>query len=176
LELSEFKNRLEKYISETSTSTGEATKAYFFLEFIRDVFKDVTSDKPHKLYPKLEKSIKSEKTILIKGRADAIIGNLIIEFEKNLKERKIIESEEQLQRYTSILWNEIGVTEYVLLATDGIQFRVYFPRSDKESNFEVDDIRLELISEMKLTNTESDLAYNWLDRFILYRSKIVPTP
>jgi hypothetical protein len=39
----------------------------------------------------------------MRGRIDALLGNLIIEFEKDLNERKKDEATVQLKKYSSIL-------------------------------------------------------------------------
>lgn len=48
----------------------------------------------HNVFPDLERSIKSDKLLLVKGRIDAVLGNLMIEFEANLKGRKLEEEAE----------------------------------------------------------------------------------
>lgn len=81
MELDEFRKRLFQYTNETSQANSEYTKAFLFLEFTRAIFTrvnettEVQADFPHNLYPDLEKSIKSEKTLLIIGRIDAVFGN-----------------------------------------------------------------------------------------------------
>ena len=82
--LKEFKKTLEEYKISVGRANSEATKAYSFLEFIRDTFKNakLSAGTPKEL--ELEKFITSNKTVLIKGRMDARLGNLIIEFETDI--------------------------------------------------------------------------------------------
>src|SRR5689334_7797928 len=110
MKIKDFQQLLEEYIGALGRANSEAAKAYLFLEFVRGVFKGVklNAGTPEEL--ELEKFIKSNNTILIKGRIDARLGNLIIEFETHLSESKINESTSQLKRYTSILWNNEGTT------------------------------------------------------------------
>ncbi len=175
MDIKDFEQRLKSYTFEVAKANNEATKAYVFLEFIHDVFREVQVDNPHKLYPALEKSIKSEKTLLIKGRVDAILGNLIIEFESNLKERKIEESTGQLKRYTAILWNNEGIVEYLCVATDGLNFLIYRPRSAKTEDFTESDIELETVDKFDIREEEPNTIYKRLDRYMLYQTLRAPT-
>lgn len=176
MDIKEFEQRLKKYTFDVAkASDREATKAYLFLEFVREVFRDVSVDNPHKLYPDLEKYIKSEKTLVIKGRMDVFLGNLIIEFESNLKERKIEESTGQLKRYTAILWNNKGIVEYLCVATDGLNFLIYRPRSSKTENFTEKDIELESVDKFDIREEDPSTIYKRLDRYMLYQVLRRPT-
>jgi hypothetical protein len=90
MEIEEFKDRLIKYSSDSTLANHESTKTFLFLEFMRTIFEeiekgDVKANLPHNLYPDLERSIKSNNVVLVRGRIDALLGNLIIEFENNLE-------------------------------------------------------------------------------------------
>jgi hypothetical protein len=108
---------------------SEATKAYLFLEFVRSIFiikesnEELEVNYPHKLYRDLEKSIKSDKVLIVMGRIDALLGNIIIEFEIDLGERNLEEAKKQLRKYSAILWNMKGLRDYLCIASDGINFR-----------------------------------------------------
>jgi hypothetical protein len=174
MEISQFRKRLQQYTYEAEAANSEATKAFLFLEFIRDVFSDIQADNPHNLYPELEKQIKSKKTVLIKGRIDAFLGNLIIEFESSLKESKREEALEQLKRYTAIIWNNKGIMDFLCIATDGTSFLVYRPRSERTENFTADMIVLEVVDRFDIKSEDSSTLYKRLDRYMLYRSLVAP--
>lgn len=175
MDIKEFENRLKKYTFEVAAANREAMRAFYFLEFVRNVFVNVQADNPHKLYPDLEKFIKSEQTVLIKGRVDAFLGNLIIEFESNLKERKLEEATDQLKRYTAILWNNSGIVEYLCVATDGLTFLIYRPRSSKMEDFKESDIELETVDKFDIREEEPSTIYKRLDRYILYQTLRSPS-
>lgn len=113
--------------------------------------------------------------MLIRGRTDAILGNLIIEFEFKLTRHATSEAEKQLKNYTAILWNNKGIVDYKCMASDGLIFHVYSPRSSKERNFESEDIVLDPIDSLDLTEKNSASIFKWLGRCVLYRTLIPPT-
>ncbi|GIU70738.1 MAG: BseRI endonuclease [Candidatus Nitrosocaldaceae archaeon] len=174
MNMEEFEARLKRYMHDIEGANTESTKAFLFMEFIRDVFKHVVINSA-RLDPDLEKYIKSDKTILVKGRIDALLGNVIIEFENNLKRRKLDEAKSQLQRYTAILWNNIGMIKYLCIASDGFKFYIFRPRSSKIENFTERDIILEEIDNFDIREIESTKVYKNLDRYFLYHTLKQPT-
>src|SRR5207253_1785561 len=77
-----FAGRLAKYLYEISRAGSEAGRAFHFLEFVRGVYKEVDMEYLERLHPDLERHIKlKNKTLMVRGRVDAFLGNLIIEFE-----------------------------------------------------------------------------------------------
>jgi len=84
-----FAARLERYLSDVMAANTESSRAYLFLEFLRGTFSSINSDYLEQLYPQLERAVKVKKaTIIVKGRADVILGNLIMEFKDELTEKK----------------------------------------------------------------------------------------
>lgn len=127
-----FQKWLEEYLVDVQRANSEASKAFLFLEFSRGVFKQIDADYLEKLFPILEKHITAKaKTLVVKGRIDAFLGNLIIEFKKVLDRKSLDEAESELRRYISILWTQQGEhrVPYVAIATDGIKFVSYRPRT-----------------------------------------------
>jgi len=99
-----FAGRLAKYLYDISRAGSEAGRAFHFLEFVRGIYKEVDMEYLERLHPDLEKHIKlKNKTLMVRGRVDAFLGNLIIEFEQNLDVGKLEEARSQLKRYVSIL-------------------------------------------------------------------------
>jgi len=172
--IEEYRQRQLLYIKEVDNQNSEKGKSFFFLEFIRDIFKDIQANHPHKLYPELEKYITSYKTVLIRGRIDAFLGNLIFEFESNLK-RYRENCELQLRKYTAILWNNKGKVNYLCVATDGLQFLIFRPRSTVTQDFTENNIKLELVDTFNIRTEDPITIYKRLDRYILYRTLISPS-
>ena len=172
--IDEYKHRQLRYGREVAMQNSEKSKAFLFLEFIRDVFKDIQAAYPHNLYPELEKYIASNKTVLIRGIMDAFLGNLIIEFESNLR-RNRGNCESQLRRYTAILWNNKGKVNYLCIATDGLEFSIFRPRSSQTNDFTEDSIKLEIVDTFDMRADDPITIYKRLDRYILYRTLTPPS-
>jgi len=182
----DFPERLELYKSQIKDVHTENSKAFLFLEFIRDVFSKADINYLRDFFPYLEKYLRNkEGTLAVKGRADALLGNLIIEFKDELTQQKLASAKEELQKYVSIIWsNEKERTRYFLIASDGITVSVYRPKffqmklfEDQEEKREItpDRIGLEFIDSIRLDRVEPNYAYVWLDRYLLYRELQLPT-
>lgn len=171
LELGDFKNRLSEYFIQVKSVNTERTKSQLFLEFIRRVFEGVNADCAESLFPDLEKFVRYKRgSVIVKGSIDALLGNLIVEFERDLV-RKLGEAESQLTKYVSILWSKEGHyrTNYMCMASDGINFRVYKPRSTVELGEIVNekDVLLDPLDKVDLSKIKVNEVYLWLDRYLL---------
>lgn len=166
-----FEKRLKKYLEDIQQPNSEAGKAFLFLEFSRDVFRQLSADYAEKLFPVLEKHLTTKaKTLVVKGRIDAYLGNLIIEFKKVLDNKSRTEAESELSRYISILWTQQGDNRvsYIVIATDGIHFTSYRPRTDvEEGELKPDDVALDQIDRLDLLKTKPGSAFIWLDRYMI---------
>jgi hypothetical protein len=173
-----FERSFRGCIQRVGKQNTEAGKAYVFLKFISSAFKGSDANFLSDLDPIMEKGITSKRGVQVRGRPDALLGNLLIEFEVDL-DRKREEAVEQLARYTSILWTNQGKNrvKYLAVASDGINFDVYKPRTEvMEGEVTPQDVDLEeLEREVKLSSMKPEQAYLWLDRYFLYSTKIPPT-
>ncbi|MFH1221402.1 MAG: N-6 DNA methylase [Candidatus Eisenbacteria bacterium] len=121
------------------------------------------------------------KDRILRGRADQLSGNLIIEFEKDLSpQAKIEEAEDQLRLYVSCIWSEepLGArTKYVCLATDGRRFRAYAPTVGASLNQELATkwITLTLLEDLDAQKVRWDDFYFFLDRYLLRKEILHPT-
>jgi len=166
-----FDKQLQNYVNDLERANTEASKAYLFLEFSRNVFKQINVDYLENLFPLLEKylTVKS-KTLVVKGRIDAFLGNLIVEFKKSLDRKSLEEAQSELRRYISILWTEQKKrrVSYVAIATDGVNFVSYRPRTAVEEGEVIpDDVQLDQIDKIDLVKTKLGAAFVWLDRYML---------
>ena len=120
-----------------------------FLDFVRQAFSIPLSDY------RLEERV-------YRGRIDALLGNLVLEFKRDLvKER--LDAEEELKRYISQLREKHPAASFTGVATDGARFRVY--NSD-----------LELLAEKDLRRAKPEDALFFLDSlFFIFRSSQIPT-
>jgi hypothetical protein len=80
-----FAERLGRHLRDIDKAGSEAGRAFLFLEFIRYTFKQADIRYLEELYPYLERYIKlKSRTLVVRGRPDAFLGNLIIEFKEKL--------------------------------------------------------------------------------------------
>jgi len=173
-----FKRALQGYLRNVRRAHSEPSKAFRFLSFVRDTFKDVNADYAEELWPELEKYVRHKHgTVLVKGYIDALLGNLIIEFESDL-DKKLEEAISQLKRYVAVLWsNETKHrVSYIAVASDGVRFVVYRPRTDVPVGEPVDEdqISLDELDRANLAKIDPNYAYLWLDRYFLARKLILP--
>lgn len=101
----------------------------------------------------IEKYLKvRQKDCILKGRADNLFGNVLIEFEADLG-KTLAEAEDQLRHYMAILWSQEvpdSRTPYLCLATDGLRFLTYTPRlADlQKAELTAADIHLDLLEDV----------------------------
>jgi SAM-dependent methyltransferase len=121
------------------------------------------------------------KDRIIRGQADQLSGNLIIEFEKELLSKgKINEAEGQLRKYTACVWSQEKPdkrTKFICLATDGRCFRAYTPiaAGEPQQSIEPEGIRLNLLEDVDASRLKWDEFYFFLDRYLLRKEMLAPT-
>jgi hypothetical protein len=127
----------------------------------------------------IEQSLKvRQKDRILKGEADNLFGNVIIEFEANIPKKRA-EAEGQLCRYVAILWSQEPSevrTPYLCIATDGVRFITYSPTlaSPTEKDIMPDNVRLQVLEETDWTKLEPDEVYYWLDRYFQRKEILYP--
>ncbi len=164
--------KFKEYIEQISTQNTESAKAQRFLILLKDIFGDVKANFVEDYLHGVEKYVSvKKKDIILRGKIDTLYGNLIIEFEKDLR-KTLDEAVEQLKRYTSYLVQSGDKTNYLCLATDGILFYVYLPKIKNDSK--THEVELEEIEKIDLTKTEPYQAYFWLDRYFFRRTQLHP--
>jgi hypothetical protein len=171
-----FEDRLRQYRQEISGQGTEAGIAYLFLELIRSIFSQVNADYLSKLYPEIEKSIRFQsKTLAIRGRMDAFLGNVIIEFKMKLDEISLKEAIEELRKYVAALWSEQGTSrvKYIVMATDGTYFVAFRPRAKIDPGQEVppDQVELDPIDRLSLQAAHPGQVFVWFDRYVIFRTR-----
>lgn len=174
----EFEGRLNQYLNQARKVSTHQSIAYHFLRFIQDEFESAESGHANDLFPYLEQYLKrtdTKGTVAVKGRADALLGNLIIEFKTNFEE-EFEDAKSQLKKYISVIWDQEGEVKYLLLASDGIRNVVFRPKKEKtDGGIDVENIDLERIDEIVLSQEDPEYVRAWLDRYILYKDLQTPT-
>jgi len=126
-----FSERFHRYINEVSRANTEPVKAFLLLEFIWSTFGRISADYADNLFPDLDRYVRYKGgTVAVKGRIDALLGNLMIELERD-PGTKLMEAKDQLRKYTAILWSTEGRQRagYMGMTADGVDFRVYRQRA-----------------------------------------------
>ncbi|MGA9821520.1 MAG: N-6 DNA methylase [Desulfobaccales bacterium] len=121
------------------------------------------------------------KDRILKGRADNLFGNVIIEFENNIPKMRS-EAEAQLRKYVAILWSQEAPearTPYLCLAGDGVRFVSYTPALTDPQVIEVapEQVNLHPLQEVdwQKMKPHPDEIFFWLDRYFLRRELYHPT-
>jgi methylase of polypeptide subunit release factors len=183
-ESKEYRAALKAYVSSVATEENEATKATRFYMFLPEIYKGIKPEYANKVFRelKLERSVVDRvaprgKTIIVRGRIDSLLGNVIFEFEKDLS-KTLEEAQEQLRQYTAALWNSSKYrVQYTCIATDGISFRPYRPHTDVPENQKVkeDEISLDPREPIDLHQADPVNAYFWFDRYLLATPILEPS-
>ncbi|MGQ9546507.1 MAG: N-6 DNA methylase [Dehalococcoidia bacterium] len=168
---------IQDYVEEVSHLGSEAAKAHRFLLLLNDVFGDVNTKFVEDYLRGVEKYVRSKgKDAVLKGKVDSLYGNLVIEFERDLG-KALPEAKEQLKRYIACLWSEEEERKvnYLCLATDGVDFQVFSPSTEKPLTGSLlpEDILLDKVDELRLPTREPYQAYFWLDRHF-FRQRVLP--
>lgn len=169
------------YLAEVQGLNSEAAKSQRFTLLLNSLF-GVQPGFIEEYLDGIEKYLKvKEKDRILRGRADQLSGNLIIEFEKDLTpEAKIKEAEEQLRRYTACAWSTEppgNRTRFACLAVDGRRFRAYTPavKNEKEEAVDPDSVTLNLLEDIDVAKLDWHEFYSFLDRYLLRKSILPPT-
>lgn len=130
----------------------------------------------------IEKYLKAKgKDRIIRGQADQLSGNLIIEFEREIVSKaKIDEAEGQLRQYAACAWSQEQPgqrTKYLCLATDGRRFRAYapIPKDAASQTIDPDDVRLEPLESIDAAKLSWQDFYCFLDRYLLRKEILHPS-
>jgi hypothetical protein len=170
----ELKKHFKDYVDGIQGIKSEATRADRFRDLIRQLFPDVSMSDIKGFYPELEKYL---RTIgvgrVVRGRADALFGSLVFEFEPELDDRHTRESRDQLAKYIAAIWSHQEDlhqrrARLTSIATDGILLIVYRPRMPiSEGPLSPEQVILEEIDRADISKLPAEDAYAWLNRYIV---------
>lgn len=161
---------------------NETVKREAFLSLMKDLF-------PEQSRLLEEYVLGGEKAVRVEGKAgtgriDSLFGNLVIEFERDLRRvDKLEEGEYQLKEYVSGLWNEqTKRVSYVGIVSDGMTWRCYFPtapdRSTDDGKLTPEQIGLAFKDEYILKDAstqEADGFFLFLDRYFFRTTRLTPS-
>ena len=169
---------VRRYLEELQ-GLSESARSQRFTLLLRDLFGDIHPRFIEEYLGGVEKSLRASQTdLVLRGRADALFGNVVVEFERDLTDRRRMEeAREQLRRYTAILWSDEppdARTPYLCIATDGVRFYAWTPVLD-DPTVRPEAVRLEPVDGVDASQLEhpGDL-YFWLDRYLLRKETMSP--
>lgn len=172
---------IETYLGEIGAINSEAAKSQRFTLLLDALF-GVQPGFIEEYVQGIETYLKMKgKDRIIRGQADQLSGNLIIEFERELSSKaKIEEAEGQLRTYTACAWSEEKTdrrTKFVCLATDGRRFKAYTPIATGEPGAEIqpEEIKLSLLEDVDIGKMSWEEFYFFLDRYLLRKEVLHPT-
>ncbi|MGB8275079.1 MAG: N-6 DNA methylase, partial [Alphaproteobacteria bacterium] len=167
------------YLRDVQAQRSESARSHRFAMLLQELF-GVEPGFVEAYTTGIEKYLKVKgKDRILKGEADNLFGNIVIEFEASLAKNRY-EAEEQLRRYVAILWSHEPAdvrTPYLCLAADGVRFIAYSPALAAKTMYEIspDEIRLEVIEDADWTKLQPQEIYFWLDRYFLRKEILHPT-
>jgi hypothetical protein len=171
---------ISKYLGDVKPLHSEAARLARFTVLLSDLFGNLDLPLIRDFLGGFETRISAhegEKCRVLRGRADALYGNLLIEFERGsagwLKQAK-----KQLQRYLAILAGNPDTKNYyfIPIASDGVSFIVFAPKEGPALPVtpETEEIEIEKVEEFNLDQREPQEFYFWLDRYFLREHKREP--
>ncbi len=179
-------NRIEEiknYRKLVSQANKESIKKEVFKDLLNRLFAHNSETKAivDVITSGAEKSILNipRKDKLHRGSADTLYNKVIIEFENDLK-KSLAHAKEQLAGYLLGQYKSGHGSDYVLIASDLINWKVF--SIDEESlsnlnNLKEDEVKLNEIvaSSFELKETNAEEFYFWIDRFLFKEEKLKAT-
>ena len=170
------------YLTGVATLPGEAARSRCFAAFLEQVLglhtpflEDCVADAERFL--RVQK-----KDRVVRGSADELFGNVILEFESDLSQpRRQEEARVQLRRYLACLWSQEPADQrrhYLCLATDGVRFHLYTPWAPEPHRETIvpGEISLKRADQLNAAELQPpQQLLNWLDRYLCRREPLLPT-
>jgi len=100
-----WEEAIPEYLRQIEQLNKESARSHRFAMLLQQLF-DIEPNFIETYSTGIEKYLKvKEKDRILKGEADNLFGNVIIEFEVNIPKKRS-EAEDQLRRYVAILWSQ----------------------------------------------------------------------
>jgi len=174
-----WEEAIPQYLREVEQLNKESARSHRFAMLVQQLL-SVEPNFIETYSTGIEQSLKvRQKDRILKGEADNLFGNAIIEFEGNIPKKRS-EAEGQLRRYVAILWSQEPLdarTPYLCIATDGVRFVTYSPTLANviTKDVEPDDVHLHVLEETDWTKLKPYEIFYWLDRYFLRKEILHPT-
>lgn len=178
--IEQWDSLLERYFKDIAPLT-EIPRSHRFSVLLNELL-DVKPEFIGDYVKGIEQSFKSKIAgQILRGRADNLFGNVIIEFKGDIVDAdERDEAEDQLSRYVAILWSNESPDvrkPYICIATDGERFVSYSPTAPdmRQEQFTPEDIDLRPIEETNWHELTSSEIFYWLDRYFVRKELLPPT-
>ena len=167
--LEDLKRELPGYLDEMRRRQSQPGKEIIFTRFVERVF----GIAPETI--EMEVPVVS-KALLLRGRIDAVFGNIIMEFKVSLK-RELDDAKVEIAKYFQSFAEKYPNRSYVGIAHDGLEFRVFQPvrqvqldskKSVITSVREIDRLDLEAESSV-------EKIYLWFDSYLFISDRVYPS-
>jgi len=170
VKISKFENlkrELPDYLVRAKNARSQPTKEFVFASFIQKMFGITVED----FSEKMEVPVVS-KVLLVRGRIDAVFGNLLFEFKVDL-DRELDDAKEEFTKYFQALKEKYPALSYIGIATDDIKFKVFKPKFNKNGKIQ----RIVEIDSLNIEQEKSrpEKVYLWFDSYLFISEKIIPT-
>jgi hypothetical protein len=157
-----LEKELSSYLTEIKNKHSENAKAVAFTSFIEKVFDIESRD--------LDFEVPIKTTVMeLKGRIDAVFGNLIIEFKKDLRSN-LETAKDELLKYFQAYHEKFPDTNYLGIANDGILFKVFHPIYENNKVSKVEEI-----DQIDLERRTHEEIFLWFDSYLFASEKIIPS-
>ena len=159
-----LETELPDYIHHLKNSNSEDKIVHEFTSFIQKVFGIEAKELDFQV------SVKSH-VFKVSGRMDAVFGDIILEFKKNIENIRSLETaKEELEKYFQSLYEQDAKIKNLGIALDGIRFKVFHPiiKDNKVSG-------IQIINEINISNCSVEEVFNWFDSYFFSSSKLIPT-
>jgi hypothetical protein len=164
------------YLDTHERATNETQRREAFITLAASAFAE--SQLAKHLSLGAEYKVRFEQSgIVRRGRVDTYYGNLVIEFEYDLRATGD-HAVDQLRGYVAGAWTEDGnaARPYLAVATDGLRWRVYTPfLTDPSSPVAAENVRLELNEEFIAAKDKVTEFETFLNRLFFRRTLLKPT-
>jgi len=176
--LGRFEKSISKYLVEVKPLNSEPARLARFTILLNELFGELDFPLIRDFLAGFETRISShegEKCRVLRGRTDALYGNLVIEFERGAT-GWLKQARKQLERYLAILARNEETKDlcFIPVASDGISFVVFAPKEGVTLAVPADAIEIEKIEEFNLEKRQPTDFYFWLDRYFLREHKREP--
>lgn len=175
-----FEEKLATYRLQISRANSEAARVFLFLEFVLNAFPNLgadRADRAERLLPELEKVVSFQGTaIAIRGRIDALLSNMLMEFKTELTASSLSDAKGKLKTYIAVLYAQ-NKRDFLAAVSDGVKFQLYLPTVSLGESEDPDPgrVRLDEVDSIDISGAEARDVYLWFDRYLLAEKLRTPT-
>jgi len=174
-----WEQSISRYLCEIEPLNREPARSHRFAMLVQELL-GIEPSFIESFVTGIEQSLKvRQKDRILRGEADNLFGNIIIEFEASIPKKRP-EAEDQLRRYVAILWSQEqpgARTPYLCIATDGVRFITYSASINTVAARDIApaEVHLQILEEADWTKLKPHEVFYWLDRHFLRKEILHPT-